>query len=119
MTLTARESYACWETLTTRPADSPMPSTVTTEALALCRVVGDVRGEGSMLNNIGNIYLSLEDITEAASYFQQALAARNRAGDVPGMAVILNNLCITYRVLDRCQESVDCGLRSLDLYRQA
>jgi DNA-binding SARP family transcriptional activator len=93
--------------------------TVMAEALALYRLLGDLRGEGSMLNNIGNIYMSLDRLAQSLSYLQQALAVRNRAGDLPGTAVILSNLCIVYQRLDRYQESVDCGLRSLQLYTES
>ncbi|HEY7340867.1 MAG TPA: tetratricopeptide repeat protein [Ktedonobacterales bacterium] len=59
--------------------------------LVACRVVGDRRDEGRILNNLGTLARRLGQPDEARRYYEQALAIRREVGDRAGEAVTLSN----------------------------
>jgi tetratricopeptide (TPR) repeat protein len=62
--------------------------------LAYARELGDRRGEGKALFNLGNIYAALGDYVGARPYYEQALAIRRKVlgEEHPDTATSLNNL---------------------------
>jgi len=61
------------------------------QALAIRREVGDRRGEGRTLNNLGVAYNSLNK-KQALDYYQQALAIYREVGDRRGEGITLWNI---------------------------
>jgi tetratricopeptide (TPR) repeat protein len=61
--------------------------------LAALREVGDRRGEGATLHNLGLLADVLGRKEEAARYYEQALAIQREVGDWSGEGATLHNLC--------------------------
>jgi tetratricopeptide (TPR) repeat protein len=64
--------------------------------MALCRAVGDRRGEANVLGNLGIVYQTLGDFHQALSFFQAALKLDCALGDLAGQAADLVNLGLFY-----------------------
>ncbi|MGC1218004.1 MAG: tetratricopeptide repeat protein, partial [Phormidesmis sp.] len=62
------------------------------QSLAIRQDVGDRRGEGESLNNIGGIYDSLGDYPKALDFYEQSLAISQDIGDRRGEGTMLNNI---------------------------
>jgi tetratricopeptide (TPR) repeat protein len=63
--------------------------------------VGDRRGEGAALGNLGNRYAELGEPRRAIELFEQALAIFREVGDRRGEGEVLHNLSAAYqRVVD-------------------
>lgn len=56
------------------------------EALPLRRRLGDRRGEGLVLHNIGLVHRDLGDLDQAAAVLRESIAAKEEAGDTRGVA---------------------------------
>ncbi|MGC1525591.1 MAG: CHAT domain-containing protein [Phormidesmis sp.] len=62
------------------------------QSLAIRQDIGDRRGEGESLNNIGGIYSRLGDYPKALDFYEQSLAIRQDIGDRRGEGESLNNI---------------------------
>ena len=62
------------------------------EALEIHRAVGDLRGELSVLNNLGHVLELLGQPQKALQFFEQALNASQKIGDLLATGVVLTNL---------------------------
>lgn len=69
------------------------------EALALFRQLGEIRDEGTVLNNLGYAFYSLGEPGPAEESYRRALEIRRETGDRPGEAQALNNLAVLFRGL--------------------
>ena len=54
------------------------------QALAIAREIGDRRGEGADLGNLGNAYADLGQVERAIDSYEQALAIAREIGDRRG-----------------------------------
>jgi tetratricopeptide (TPR) repeat protein len=61
-------------------------------ALAVCREAGDRLGEGTTLNNIGQIYCSRGDYDTALEYMKESLNISCAIGQKMGESITLNNI---------------------------
>jgi tetratricopeptide (TPR) repeat protein len=64
------------------------------QSLTIYRQIGDRRGEGLLLNNIGAIHNSQGEYTEARAYLEQGLRIRREIGDRKGEAETIPNLAL-------------------------
>ncbi|MEO8740580.1 MAG: tetratricopeptide repeat protein [Casimicrobiaceae bacterium] len=62
------------------------------ESLAIRRELGDQKGTGVSLNNLGLLALEHGDFASARACLDESLAIKRELGDVAGMAASLNNL---------------------------
>jgi tetratricopeptide (TPR) repeat protein len=62
------------------------------EALAIHKEVGDIRGELSVLNNLGHLYENYGQLQKAVEYYSQAGEICQKIGDRLAEGVILTNL---------------------------
>ena len=62
------------------------------QALSICKEIGDRRGEGVALGNLGKVYLDLGQHEEARKYFEQALVLSKEVGDREGESRMLDFL---------------------------
>ncbi len=86
-------------------------------ALESARQVGNRRGEGWVLNNLGEA-LGVTRDPEGAGHLERSLAIRRDIGDRRGEAQTANNLADTYQWLGRTEEALDLLRRALDLNRE-
>ena len=89
------------------------------EALQLRRDSGNPGAEALVLNNIGSVYISKGDYSEAQTYFERTLEIREKT-KIPGeLADTLHNLGETFAKMGRFDLSLQRYLRALDLRRGA
>jgi tetratricopeptide (TPR) repeat protein len=67
------------------------------QALAAARQIGDTRGEGQTLNNLGMVYNSQGKWEEAIAAYEQSLQTFRAIDDVHGEGQSLANLGIVYK----------------------
>ena len=64
------------------------------EGLAIYRALGDRRGIGMQLHNLGNVASDRGDYAEATALYEESVAVKRARGDRPGTARSLNSLGI-------------------------
>jgi CHAT domain-containing protein len=87
-------------------------------ALEIYRAIGDTAGEGSALNNLGNVYESLGEYAQAEQYYLQSLEIARQLGDKAGEGISLYNLGNVYESLGEYAQAEQYYLQSLEIYRQ-
>jgi CHAT domain-containing protein/tetratricopeptide (TPR) repeat protein len=85
------------------------------EALDIWRELGDARGEGYTLCNIGRTYKALGKFSEAVEHLTQALKRLQDAQDVPGQAFALNEMGAVHRDLGNPRRALVYYERALEL----
>jgi CHAT domain-containing protein/Tfp pilus assembly protein PilF len=88
------------------------------QALAISQEIGDRIGEGTMLNNIGEIYRYLGQYPLALDYLQQALPIRQEVDDRVGEATTLNNLGLVHHSQGQYTRALDYFQRALAITRE-
>ena len=68
------------------------PSATTSSVWKSHREIGDRRGEGNALGNLGSAYFQLGDARRAIGYYEQALVISREIGDRRGEGNALGNL---------------------------
>jgi CHAT domain-containing protein len=80
--------------------------------LAIHKEIGDKRGEGADLSNIGLVYDDLGSYPKALEYYQQALKIKKELGDKRGIGNNLTNIGVVYSNLGSYP-------KALEYYQQA
>ena len=88
------------------------------QSLAIRREIGDRRGEGVSLNNIGRIYDSLGEYPKALELYEQSLAIRQELGDRRGEGVTLNNIGLIYDSLGEYPKALERYEQSLAILQE-
>jgi serine/threonine protein kinase/tetratricopeptide (TPR) repeat protein len=89
------------------------------EALQIRREAGNQNAEALVLNNIGNVYLSKGQYSDAQTNFERALELREKA-KVPGqIADTVHNLAETSLKMGRYDQALAQYHRALDLRRSS
>ena len=81
--------------------------------MAIRKEIGDVKGEGVSLNNIGLVYKSWGQYDKALRFFEHSLATRLQTGDVESEGSTLNNIGSVYNALGQYQKALDYFEKSL------
>ncbi len=66
------------------------------QSLAISRAIGDMAGQTTTLNNIGQIYYVQGKYGTALNYLEQSLAISRQIGDMANEALLLNNIAQVY-----------------------
>ena len=77
------------------------------QALLIAHEVGDRRGEGVFLGNLGLTYASLGDARKAIEFYEQALVIARGIGDRYGEGNALGNLGVAYKNLGDVHKAID------------
>jgi CHAT domain-containing protein/tetratricopeptide (TPR) repeat protein len=88
------------------------------QALIIYREIKDRKGEGSALNNLGNVYKSLGDYPKAIDYLQQSLTIATEVKDRKGEGSALNNLGTVYQSLGDYPKAIDYLKQGLAILRE-
>ena len=88
------------------------------QCLDLYREIGDRRGEGRALGNLGVAYSDLGQVQRAIDYNQQHLAIAREIGDRPGEGRALGNLGVAYSDLGQVQRAIDYHQQHLAIARE-
>ncbi|MEO6893178.1 MAG: tetratricopeptide repeat protein [Ktedonobacteraceae bacterium] len=107
-----------WGWILHRLGDQHMGVTVTEQALAIFREVGNRAGEGATLNNLGRVYDALGQKQQALAYYQQALAISREVGDRAKEGATLNNLGLVYNALGQKQQALAYYEQALAIFRE-
>jgi Flp pilus assembly protein TadD len=73
--------------------------------LELCRIIGDVHGQGAALGNLGNVLLRADRFEEAIAPSQNAAALCQQVGDQFGQGVALGQLGLALQQTQRFDEA--------------
>ncbi|MBW4653756.1 MAG: tetratricopeptide repeat protein [Kaiparowitsia implicata GSE-PSE-MK54-09C] len=76
------------------------------------------RAEGTILNNIGNVYKSLGDYPKALEFLQQSLVIHRETGELAGQSTTLNNIGGVYKSLGDYPKALEFYQQSLVIYRE-
>ena len=86
-------------------------------ALKGCRAIGDRRGEGNALGNLGIAYAALGETRKAIDYYEQRLVIARAIGDRRGEGNALGNLGIAYADLGETREAIEHHQQALVISR--
>jgi tetratricopeptide (TPR) repeat protein len=89
------------------------------EALTILRDIGNQSLEARAVNNIGSVYMSRGEYSEAQTYFERALEIREKAKAPQETADVLHNLGETLTKMGRYEQALTRYLRALELRRSA
>ena len=87
-------------------------------ALAVAREVGDRRGEGTHLGNLGIAYKNLGQVERAIEFYEAALAVAREIGDRRGEGNHLGNLGIAYADLGQVARAIELYEAALAVARE-
>ncbi len=76
-------------------------------AMLAAEKVGDSHSEGITLNNLGILYRSQCQWSEAIDCYQQSLSILRECGDLDRVGAVLNNLGVVYRSLCQWDKAID------------
>ena len=89
------------------------------EALTILRDIGNQNLEARAVNNIGSVYMSRGEYSDAQTYFERALELREKAKAPQETADVLHNLGETLTKMGRYEQALPRYLRALELRRTA
>ncbi len=87
-------------------------------AIEAAREIGDRRGEGNHLGNLGNAYLRLAEVDKAIEHFEQALVISREIGDRQGEGNGLGNLGIAHLRLGEVDNAIEHHEQALVISRE-
>ncbi|MEU4444447.1 tetratricopeptide repeat protein [Actinosynnema sp. NPDC050801] len=88
-------------------------------ALASARALGDLAGQGKVLNGLGSAHHRLRRFDEALPHFEAALTLFRELGSLRDQAHSLNNIASTYAMTGRVTEAIRHLELGADAYRAA
>jgi tetratricopeptide (TPR) repeat protein len=88
------------------------------DALAAARALGDRRGEGNRLGNLGNRYAELGEPRKAIEHYEQALGIHREIGDRRGEGNDLDNLGTRYAELGEPRKAIGYHEQALGIHRE-
>jgi len=80
--------------------------------------VGDRRGEGGTLNNLGHLSIELGNKEEALKYYEEALKINREVKDRGGQGAVLNNLGGLYDELGEKEGALKYYVQALHIRRE-
>jgi len=89
-----------------------------TSVLEQAKELGDKRGVGSCLMNIGNVHYHKGDYEKALDYWDKSLAIRGEIGDKLGMGHSLNNIGAVHHNKGDYEKALDYYNRSLTIQEE-
>ena len=116
LSLTLIDLAALYSDTFGRPADALR---LLREALTILRDTGNQNLEARAVNNIGSVYMSRGEYSEAQTYFERALELREKAKAPQETADALHNLGETLSKMGRYEQALPRYLRALELRRTA
>ncbi|MBW4582020.1 MAG: tetratricopeptide repeat protein [Tildeniella nuda ZEHNDER 1965/U140] len=91
---------------------------LTKQALKIYQDLGDSRGRASALNNLGLVYIELQDYSHASENFKQALAIGKEINDREVEAKALGNLGILRFKEEQIQEALNFYEKALKIAQE-
>jgi tetratricopeptide (TPR) repeat protein len=88
------------------------------ESLVRSKKIGDRRGEGASLGNLGSAYSDLGQVEKAIEYYEQALVISRETGDRRGEGAHLGNLGSAYTDLGQVEKAIEYFNRALTIGNQ-
>ena len=75
--------------------------------LEIARRIGDIRGEGNALGNMGLAYTDLGEYRKAIELYEKALEIHRRIGDIRGEGNALGNMGLAYADLGEYRKAIE------------
>ena len=85
------------------------------QSLQIQKKIGDVKGEGYTLNNIGEVYGSLGQYTKALEYYVQSLQIKRKIGDVNAEGLTLSNMGQLYALTGKTEDALNAMRQALEI----
>ena len=89
-----------------------------TAAISSAREIGDRRGEGAALGNLGNAYAVLGDARKAIEFYEQHLGIAREIGDRRGEGNALFTIGLALYKLEEKERAIDPVKRALEIYEE-
>ena len=86
--------------------------------MKIARDVGDRKGEGADLGNLGLAYSHLGEQRKAIEFHKQALKISREIGDRQGEGNRLGNLGLAYTALGKVRKAIECYEQALKIARE-
>ncbi len=90
-----------------------MPILVSRKQLVITREIGDRRGEGHALGNMGLSYAGLGENQRAIELYDQALAIAREVGDRRGEGNVVWNMARAFDAIGERSRAIDCAEAAL------
>ncbi len=88
------------------------------KSLSIVREIGDRRGEGVALGNLGNAYSDLGDARKAIEFYEQHRNIAREMGDRRGESADLGNLGVAYSDLGDARKAIEFYEQALVISRE-
>jgi tetratricopeptide (TPR) repeat protein len=88
------------------------------ESITACREIGDRRGEGNSLVNLGLVWARLGDARKAITFHEQAFVVSRELGDLRGGGTALGNLGNAWRALGDTRKAITFHEQALVVFRE-
>jgi tetratricopeptide (TPR) repeat protein len=89
-----------------------------TEALIICRKVGDQRNEGVNLGNLGNLYRIQGELNRSAERLSQAIGIAREVGDRRSESAYLGNLGLVFQAEGELERALEHFHQAIDIARE-
>src|SRR5690606_16177020 len=86
------------------------------EALDIAKTIGDVRGRGIWLSNLGLVYDDLGQAERAVEYHSQSIVVARQLHDQRGLATRLRKLSDSFLATGNVLEALKCLGEALTIY---
>lgn len=87
------------------------------QALIIVRRIGYREGEGTILSNIGGVYLNLGQYPDALKYYEQSLIITKEVGDQAGVGTTLNNIGLVYDYIGQYAQALKYYEQALVIHK--
>jgi tetratricopeptide (TPR) repeat protein len=88
------------------------------QALTVLRELGDKRGEGSVLGNLGLAYAALGETRKAIGFYERRIEIAREIGDRRGEGNALWNMSTTMDKLGERAKAIECAEAALKIYEE-
>jgi DNA-binding SARP family transcriptional activator/tetratricopeptide (TPR) repeat protein len=89
-----------------------------TDAMAIFRMLADLRGEAAAVDRLGVIHRYSARFRDALAHHQEAMDMHRRIGDDLGIARDVGNMGIAYTALGDYTGAIECMNQALSIYRR-
>ena len=84
----------------------------------IAKEIGDRRGEGNAIGNLGNVYRFLGQVEMAIEYYQNALVIAREIGDRRNEGIWLGNFGNIYRNQGQVKKAIECYEKAMDIGKE-
>ncbi len=107
-----------WRTPRERLVTTSNVSRYLEQRLEISREIGDRRGEGVALGNLGSAFADLGDPRRAIGYYEMALEIRREVGDIMGVAMNFYNMADEFSKLGEKRRAIELAQEAIHIFNE-